>query len=257
MKLTIRKRMIKEIPTLEVVPSDYSSKQLPLVIFYHGWQTSKELLLTQARKIAKKGFRVILPDAMFHGERKKWARSSIPSFTFWTSIQYNIMEFNLMIDYFKHHDWLGDYPIIVGGYSMGGITTAALMRQHPEIAIGVSIMGTPTPVSYFNHMQTRIKAERSIDVAPDLIRLLNWIPNYDLGLSPETINSRPLFIWHGTEDSKIPYSEAKNFYHEIKGNDYAKEVVFVTGDNEGHLVTPDLMEVIAQFIEKHTKRALN
>ncbi|WP_246032339.1 hypothetical protein [Vagococcus zengguangii] len=62
---------------------------------------------------------------------------------------------------------------------MGGITTAALMRQHPEIALGTIIMGTPTPNSYFNHMQARMKNERGIKVAPDLIRLLNWLPDYD------------------------------------------------------------------------------
>ena len=256
MKLTIRKRMINEIPALEVVPSEFSSKKLPLVIFYHGWQTSKELLLTQARKIAQKGYRVILPDAMFHGERKKWERASTPSFTFWTSIQYNIMEFNVIVDYFKKNDWLGDYPIIIGGYSMGGITTAALMRQHSDISLGTIIMGTPTPNSYFNHMKQRIKKERNIQVPPDLTRLLNWLPDYDLGLAPETINGRPLLIWHGTQDPKIPYSEAFNFYEKIKHEPFAQQVHFITGQDEGHLVTPDLMARIADFIDDNTKRTL-
>ena len=61
---------------------------------------SKELSLTQARKLAHEGFRVILPDAMNHGERKTGPISTIPSITFWSSIQYNLIEFPVIIHHF-------------------------------------------------------------------------------------------------------------------------------------------------------------
>lgn len=80
-KLAIRKRIIGTIPVLEVVSQEQVYQALPLVIYYHGWQTSKELVLTQARKIANEGVRVVLPDAMNHGERKT-DKSTIPSLTF-------------------------------------------------------------------------------------------------------------------------------------------------------------------------------
>ncbi len=54
MKLAVRKRKIGNIPVLEVVPEEMIYEPLPLIIYYHGWQTSKELVLTQGRKFAKK-----------------------------------------------------------------------------------------------------------------------------------------------------------------------------------------------------------
>ena len=81
----ILKRSVNQIPVLEVVLKELREERIPVVIYYHGWQTSKELVLTQGRKIAQQGIRVILPDAMNHGERKQPV-SSIPSYTFWDSI---------------------------------------------------------------------------------------------------------------------------------------------------------------------------
>ncbi len=67
----ILKRKVNNIPLLEVVLTELRAEKIPIIIYYHGWQTSKELVLTQGRKFAKQGFRVLLPDAMNHGERKQ------------------------------------------------------------------------------------------------------------------------------------------------------------------------------------------
>src|SRR5699024_9320451 len=101
-------------------------KPLPLVIFYHGWRSSKELVLTQARKLAQKNIRVVLPDAINHGQRHTDI-SSIPSMTFWNSIQGNIAEFSLIRDFYNDKKLIKNQKIGVGGYSMGGMTTGALM----------------------------------------------------------------------------------------------------------------------------------
>lgn len=41
MKFKIVKRKIKDIPVLEIVDRTREYDKLPLVIYYHGWQTSK------------------------------------------------------------------------------------------------------------------------------------------------------------------------------------------------------------------------
>ena len=84
--IKVTNRHFQDVPALEVVTTTHLDQPLPLVIFYHGWQSNKELVLTQARKLARKNLRVVLPDAMNHGERHQIV-SQIPSFTFWNSIQ--------------------------------------------------------------------------------------------------------------------------------------------------------------------------
>ena len=66
---SIRKRHFNQIPLLEVYPTDHINDPLPTIIYYHGWHSSKEVVLTNARKLADAGFRVFAPDALNHGER--------------------------------------------------------------------------------------------------------------------------------------------------------------------------------------------
>lgn len=250
MKLTIRERQIHTIPTLEIVPEELANAPLPLIIYYHGWRNNKELMLTQARRLAAKGFRVILPDAMNHGERKVTEISSIPGVTFWSSIQYNIIEFNLIVAYFDERQWILDQRIGVGGYSMGGITTAALLSQHPEIKVATSIMGTPKPFDYLRLIQTKVR-QQNRPVPSDLRLILSWIPQFDLSLQPEKMANRPILFWHGTEDEKNPYEQAYDFYLDNQHQPYSQHTEFLTGQGEGHLVTIDLMNTIADFFETH------
>lgn len=42
----ILKRQIQAIPVLEVVPESLRHQALPLVVYYHGWRSTKELVLT-------------------------------------------------------------------------------------------------------------------------------------------------------------------------------------------------------------------
>lgn len=252
MKIEVLARDIKHIPVLEVVAHDLRKEKIPIVVFYHGWKSSKELVLTQARKLAQKSIRVILPDAQNHGKRKQ-PISTIPSFTFWNSIQANLAEFSVLLNFYDEIKLLDEKKIGVGGYSMGGITTSALLTQHPEISVAACIMGSPAPMKYIDRVQKSAK-EYGLFVPNDLLKLLSWVKNYDLSLNPAAINRRPFFIWHGTRDERIPFSQPRDFYEEIKDQDFAKNVEFLIGRNEGHLVTTELMDQISEFFESNLKK---
>lgn len=246
MKLSIRHRYIKKIPVLEVTPEEKKNQALPLIIYYHGWQSAKELSLTQARKLANKGFRVILPDAMNHGERKTGAISTIPSITFWSSIQYNLIEFSVLVHFFEQLEMIQENKIGVGGVSMGGITTCGLLTQHPNIQAAACLMGTPYPVRYIQRVMTKA-AEMAVYVPEDLPLLLSWVENYDLSRNPEKLGDRPVLFWHGTEDEKIPYDDMADFEQLVNDQNYAENVQFLTGTGESHLVQGTLMDKTAAF----------
>ncbi|GKQ43232.1 lipase/esterase [Companilactobacillus sp. RD055328] len=248
-KVTVLSRDIKNIPVLEVVAEELRKEKIPIVIFYHGWKSSKELVLTQARKLAQNNLRVILPDAQNHGKRKQ-PISSIPSFTFWNSIQANIAEFDTIVNFYDKIKLLDKSHIGVGGYSMGGITTSMLLVQHPEITVGACIMGSPAPSIYAKRVSDSAK-KYGLDVPQDLELMTSWIEHYDLNLQPDAINERPFLLWHGTNDQRIPFSEPNDFYNKIKNEDYAKNVEFLIGENQEHLVNTELMDVIADFFKEN------
>jgi hypothetical protein len=240
MKLSIEEHTLGTIPLLEVVLEDQKNKKLPLIIYYHGWQSSKELTLTQGRYLAREGFRVLLPDALNHGKRKM-PMTDIPSLTFWQTIHTNLFEFGYLVDALQKRN-LADDRIGVGGLSMGGMTTTALLTHHPEINAAACVMGSPKLVAYreriFKHAS---QMERFFP--KDYNHLLSWIPEYDLSLQPEKIDGRPLLFWHGKQDVVVPYNHVVEFVEE---NQDLPNMQFIEED-EDHLVKPATMEKITQF----------
>ena len=243
MKMTVRKRVLGTLPILEVVAHENRNKKLPLIIYYHGWQSSKEMNLTQARYLAREGFRVLLHDAMSHGDRKQPV-SKIPSLTFWQSIQTNLFEFGFILDHFRKIGVVGDV-IGVGGTSMGGMTTCALLTHHPEIKAAACVMGSPKPVAYKERIKHFAK-EYDRYLPEDYDELVSWIPAYDLSLRPETLAGRPFFIWHGTKDTVVPYDHVDQFMEEQKDT---PNITFVDED-EVHLVRTHTMEKVTAFFVK-------
>ena len=240
MKLTIRKRTLGNIPLLEVVPTNQRNEKLPLIIYYHGWQSVKELNLTQARYLAREGFRVLLPDAVNHGERKQPV-SNIPSLTFFQSIHSNLFEFSFIIDHFRKIGFVDDV-IGVGGTSMGGITTCALLTHHPEIKAAACLMGSPKLLAYQERIvQHATRLNRHLP--EDYFDLLSWIPNYDLSLRPETLQGRPLYIWHGIQDQIVPYDHVAEFAEEQKDTPN----IYFTDEEEEHLVKTSTMRDVTTF----------
>ncbi|KMT59748.1 lipase/esterase [Listeria fleischmannii 1991] len=247
MKFKIVKRKIKDIPVLEIVDKTKVDHKLPLVIYYHGWQTSKELVLTQGRKLASQGFRVCLPDAPNHGERHQNV-SSVISLTFWNSVQGNLAEYEYLRDHYVSQGITSN--LFVGGVSMGGITTCALLTHHTEITAAASIMGEPSPLHF--RMRTIERAtERQIKLPSDYGDLLSWQDRYDLAENPETLAGRPLYIWHGTEDYKIPIESVQTFVKKNQNQAHGARIQFEIGTNEGHLVQIPIMDKVAQFFAEN------
>ncbi|AYW46065.1 alpha/beta fold hydrolase [Tetragenococcus koreensis] len=243
MKIAVRKRKIGSIPTLEVVGQENLYNALPLIVYYHGWQTSKELVLTQGRKLAQQGFRAVLPDAQNHGEREA-AISKIPSLTFFQSIHTNLFEFESIVNYFSQLG-LTNGKLGVGGVSMGGMTTCALLTQHPEIDVAACVMGSPSLIDYRQELQKLLR-ERNIQLPKDYEYLTSWIDHYDLASQYTEIKKRPIFFWHGLHDEKIPFDQTDRFVR----NHLGPELTFHAA-NERHMVKVPTMDQVAEFFATH------
>lgn len=135
---------------------------------------------------------------------------------------------------------------------MGGITTCALLTQHPEINTAACMMGTPAPLRYIERVMERA-AEMNYFVPKDLPLLQSWVTHYDLSKAPEKIAERPVLFWHGTKDPKIPYEDMADFYQLISDEAYARNSRFMTGEGEGHLVKGEMMDVVAEWFEENLR----
>lgn len=235
--------MLGNIPLIEVAPQDQFNQMLPTVIYYHGWQINSRLVLTQGRKLASQGFRVILPDAQSHGRRHTEV-SQIPSLTFLNSIYTNLFEFGFIVDSYQRQNKTDD-RIGVGGLSMGGMTTCALLTHNPQIKAAACLMGTPQLTVYRNQMEHHIR-NSDYYIPEDFLTLTTWVEDYDLSRQPEVIGDMPLFFWHGSNDRKVPFNLTEEFVHE--NPDLNLQWVF---DESGHLVNTHIMDLTTEFFVKN------
>ncbi|KRM90888.1 alpha/beta fold hydrolase [Liquorilactobacillus cacaonum] len=243
--MIVESKSIKNIPVLEVVLADRKDESLPLVIFYHGWTGCKERVLTQGYEIAKKGFRVVLPDAIYHGDRATDGPAEKHQLQFWQIIANSVKEFPDIIKFYKDEYGIKEDKIGVSGLSMGGITTCALLSIYSEITAAVCLMGSPRPVEFARTLLDKIPGVQDIDPAY-VEKELEQLSIIDLSRNPQKIAGRPVHFWHATADRMVPYKPTKEFYDRIKDHSYADKVSFTTTQGGGHKVSQETTVEMAE-----------
>src|SRR5690625_1990875 len=141
--ISIEKINIQSIPSLIVSTHENRNKALPLVIYYHGFTSAKEHNLPLAFLLAEKNYRVVLPDALYHGEREESLTAKEKQALFWKIVEQNVKEMNKIKKYFQEKNLLQEDRIGVSGTSMGGITTSAALATYSWVRVGAILMGTP------------------------------------------------------------------------------------------------------------------
>ena len=98
--IIVEKSLLKTNPFLHIVKKDRQQQKLPLIIFTHGFTSAKEHNLHYAYLLAEKGFRVILPEAIYHGEREQGLTENASIKHFWEIVIKTIHELNDYKEYY-------------------------------------------------------------------------------------------------------------------------------------------------------------
>ncbi|WLR53876.1 prolyl oligopeptidase family serine peptidase [Mesobacillus subterraneus] len=253
--ILVEKKRIEHIPVLHIVKQKQFSDSMPLIIFLHGFTSTTERNMHYAYLFAEKGFRVIMPEAKYHGTRSEGLSETELGFRFWEIVLTSIEELSTIKQELVEEGLVDPARIGVAGTSMGGITTLGAMAKHEWIRTGVSLMGNPSFEDFalwqLNEMEKRnVKIGLSQEQVSDL---LNQLKQYDLSLQPEKLNGRPLLFWHGRLDPVVPHQAAYHFYEQNrKSYEGAKgKFEFITDENAGHNVSNAGVEATANWFEKH------
>lgn len=196
----------------ELVLNQLKNQSLPLVIFYHGWTGSSDAHIHFAVEIARQGFRVIAPDALYHGRRM--IESQIELDQFLEVLSANINEFEDIIEHYQ--ETIADRFVGVAGMSMGAMTTLLLFSKFSYISTAVSLMGTPN-ITDFIARKLDDFSEKAGDLTIQTVRK-NYplIFDHDLSQNIEKVCNRPLFMWHGENDSVVNYDLTHDFVNQHK-----------------------------------------
>lgn len=248
--ITITHKKYDFLPFLELIREDNKDKVLPLILFYHGWAWDGKVL-TQAYEIARKDFRVIIPEALFHGEREDGPIESHQA-QFWEVIKHSLTEFPKLVKYYSKLGLIQDDQVAVGGLSMGGITSCALFTIYPWIKAAICLEGTPAPLAFAHVMIDKFPGIG--DIPTDYIQQqLDGIDKFDLSLDPAKIAGRDLHFWHGTADPIVPYDLTAKFFDDVKGKTYAQNVTMSTTQGASHKVPMDITRETVEKFEEYFK----
>ncbi|PAD24872.1 esterase [Niallia circulans] len=258
--ILVEKLHIEEIPVLHIVKKDHYDQKRPYIQFTHGFTSAKEHNLHFAYHLAEKGFRVVLPDCLYHGERDQGLSAMELNMHFWNIVMKTIEEIEVITDYFSDKELIDDQYIGIVGTSMGGIVTLGALRKYPWINTAVSLMGMPYYEKFAHYTISEVK-KRGYELPlsdHEIEDLIKQLEELDLSKAPEKLQKRPLMFWHGKKDEVVPYAYSHQFYEHIKPlyKDAPDRLTYLSEDNTGHKVSRRAMLKTVEWFEKHLAEGL-
>ncbi|HLR60126.1 MAG TPA: prolyl oligopeptidase family serine peptidase [Pseudogracilibacillus sp.] len=249
--ITIENKEIANIKSLIIEADKNKGKPLPTVIFYHGFQSAKENNLTLAFLLAKENYRIILPDALYHGERSENLTSDELSLAFWEIISANITELEEIKKELYNKSLILDNRIGVSGTSMGGVTSASLIKQYDWIKTGAILMGSPNLVDFGEELITEYNKTSKNEISvSEKEKVLNELKPFDLSKDIKAVNNRPLLFWHGVKDNVVPIEHSEKFVAKLKESSYTSEVKMLKEAERGHhLSRYSILETVKWFVK--------
>ncbi|WP_338036444.1 alpha/beta fold hydrolase [Neobacillus notoginsengisoli] len=250
----IRNERIGRIPVLEVVKEEKQNDQMPMVLFVHGFTSAKENNLHIAYLLARSGFRAVLPDAPFHGERSKGLSEEDLSARFWDIVIKTIEEVNTVKNYFVQKGLASSGQIGLAGTSMGGIVTLGSLTQYDWINTAVSLMGSPNyhGMAGWQIDELRKQGYQLPYSEEEIHTQLEALKAYDLTLKPEKLAGRPLMFWHGEADTIVPHHYAWSFYETLLADPEREgDLAFVSEKHVGHKVTQKGIYALVDWFTSH------
>lgn len=241
---------IRGIPSIIFKPSN-GDGLIPTIIHYHGWSSNKEKQRMRAYILASLGYQVVLPDAIYHGERsplENYDTENAISY-FWDTVFQNLDESGSFIDELISKYKADPARIGVMGHSMGGITGAGIFVHEPRIKALAVLNGTGAWENFNEILKTSLESIKELGYMEEVeerIRKLDPINNLD------KIEDRPMILLHGVEDVVVPIKTQEYFYERVRRtyNDKRK-IKIMKYLYLNHLITTNMMEDAIGWFHKY------
>lgn len=246
MKISVIKHNIKQIPILELVEDKFLLKKRPLIIYLHGHTSSKYNTLNEGYALAEQGYRVVLMDLPYHGDRTDPKNPVDEAKTMIKIFDQSLKDLNTLYAHYTNLDLIYDNKVGLVGESLGGIITNIALCKYNWISLAVPLMASPKLSDFLSSEANKTIKNDFINKILELI--LKTYRTYDLSLNPERINGRPLLMWNDFEDEIVPYQHSYDFYMAVKDNEYAKNFKIVNTNGSGHRVSSEVLYIMRDFI---------
>jgi len=229
--------------SVHAVPAGKRSQPLPVIIFYHGFTSSKLVYSYFAVALAQAGFRVVMPDAPDHGARfagDEQARLG----QFWPILHGNLTEFAALRDGLYQAGLVADERLAVAGASMGGMTALGIMARHPEVKCVASLMGS----GYFTSLARTLFPPLQPETFDAMVSpLADW----EVTTALPRLADRPLLLWHGEADDVVPAAETFRLQQALRQAGLDNNLTCLWEAGVKHRITPTALDATVAFFRQH------
>ncbi len=222
---------------------------LPTAILYHGWSSNKEFQRMRGFILSSAGYQVIIPDAIYHGERNPLKNYNLENAKkyFWHVVLNNIEESKIIIEQAVSKYQADPARIGILGHSMGGFTAAGVFTHNLDIKALVVFNGACN-WNYFNQwFKGKGWVEEDFEFEEEE-RVSTLDPQNNLKL----LKDRPILLLHGDRDGLVPIEGQRIFYSKIKEcYKNPKRIKLIEYPNLNHFVTTNMMEEAIYWFYKY------
>lgn len=240
----IKKVMIGKVPAVIIEPKEATNKTL---VFYHGWGSDMERQIFRGNIFVSYGYRVVLPEARYHGERNveklDYEDKDVEGKYILKVIMHNIEEAPSIFNYIEEN-----YPgseIAVGGHSMGAITAGGLYAFKKDLKMAFIFNGINNWKELVRGVN-ELKGQDKIDERE--FRINEFFLDMNPMDSPEAFKDRPLVLFNGRNDDVINPAGQESFAKEVeKVYEDKKLLNFKLFDMTYHQITTQMLEEAIKF----------
>ena len=136
-------------------------------------------------------------------------------------------------------DWIALQPdldpqrVVVVGGSYGGYMSLAVATMYPErIAGSIDVVGIANFVTFLERTETYRRDLRRVEYGDERDPKMREFLARISPVNNAAKITRPLFVAHGRNDPRVPYTEAEQIVETVRGN--GTPVWYLLADNEGH-----------------------
>lgn len=237
-------REMKKVVSVNFINHLYTPNQSSrnkTIIIFHGWGSSVNNYVELAEYFSSIGFKVIVPEIIFHDSRQKLENHFLKEVTqeyFWKTIFRSIDDATLLFEELG----VSEKDVILMGISMGGFIANGIYAKGNNFAGLININGSGS-------FLLSEKIFRVNDQRPELSdEEINEINFYNP--RGKNISNSSILLMHGELDTVVSIDGQKDYFKFLKGSGTLGDVVFNVYKNVNHSLTEEMLEDLIQWLEE-------
>lgn len=186
---------VESIP-VKIYRPEHFDEETKTVIHYHGWTSSVEKFDSYGKLLAQKGYQVILPELIHHGDRKK-LEDSLDEMILLKVVVQSIDEYDVLLNYLVSNNLINKDKLVLTGHSMGGYIVNILRGLKENLISTICYNGIANIFDL--SPKDAVDFEGPIDDA----KVINRIKELDPSFNYQRYDGKRMFVLIGEKDEVV------------------------------------------------------